>query len=137
MSDPNSQPTPSERDLYAKLGEQLIALRPRAIAASGLETLSFEGQGARTDLFDIGKEYFDRVSQSAYAVICGGSSEWQTIATQGETALIGAFTGLLIAQLGLVATVATALATLIVKIFANSAGKEICAHWKASLPAVA
>lgn len=128
----------AESELYLALGQQLQEVQEDAAANSGLESLQAmtEGRESVADLVKLGQAYFNRISASAYNVVCGsadGSEEWKTLHTQGQTALIGAIAALLVAHLAIMATVASAVAAVIVKVFYDAASKELCSSWKAGL----
>ena len=136
MSD-TSAPVPN--DLYLQLGKQLKDVQENAADESGLESLRSltAGRESVADLVNLGEEYFNRISSSAYDVICGGGAGrqyWDTLYDAGTTALIGAIATLLVAHLALVGAVASAVAAIIVHVFFDAGSKELCSRWKASLP---
>ncbi len=140
MTNQDATAPAADADLFLELGRNLQAVQVKAAATSGLESLRAVGGGyeSAADLVNLGRSYFQRISATAYTIICGsgnGSADWKLLVTQGETALIGAIAALLVAHLALIATVASAVAAIIVKLFFDATSAEFCSHWKASLPA--
>ena len=135
MPDTTSSVLPSDQDLYANLGRQLVTVRATTATEFGVESLRYTGPGLPDDFAGIGKEYFQRISGEAYKAICEGGATWQTIENATQASLVTAFAALIIAHLAIAAVVATAVASLIVGIFFKATGSEICAEWHNTLPA--
>jgi hypothetical protein len=137
VSDPTQIPQADETDLYRTLGQELQELQEGVAKSSGLESVQAmtEGRESVGALINLGRSFFGRISSSAHDVLCGSSDaskDWKSLAGQGETALIGAISALLVAHLALVATVASAVAAIIVKLFFDAASKELCSRWNAA-----
>jgi hypothetical protein len=93
-------------------------------------------------LLDAGRRLFDRINPIAYELLCkplgGEDPETQKILdeaiSQNYTKAAGMLAPVLISGLGLAPTVATLLATLIIKKIANYAATGICETWQKNLP---
>ena len=93
-------------------------------------------------LLEVGRRVFERLNPIAYELLCkplgGEDPETQKILdetiSQNYTKAAGMLAPVLVSGLGLAPTVATLLATLIIKKIANYAATGICETWEKNLP---
>jgi hypothetical protein len=127
----------------AKALELLIGLRTKAIALDpalsdelNLEpSYADQTMGSLDDLTLLGRKILNRWNKELNEVVCGGkggAKDRQAILQSlnlGEAAVVGAVASLLL-SLGLGATIAAAVAALVVKRFIWPAKDELCVAWK-------
>jgi hypothetical protein len=132
--------TLNENELYSVLGARLSAVieDPKKGGELSLEVQMEEGPFDENSFVMIaGKRIFENLSVAAYNLVCGDDEnhkELMVLVDKGTTALAAGIAGLLIAQLGIAAAIATAVAALVVKLFFTAAGKGLCETWKDFLP---
>lgn len=133
----------SEADLYRELGQRLkqIARDPSGSADFDLQVgPQIETLGAVDDIRTFGEQYFNRVNQQVYALICGTETENGAERTRlldafnlGRDAVTSTLAALLVAQLGLAPAIAAVMATLVIKLFFQPAHGAMCDVWKTHL----
>jgi hypothetical protein len=136
----------SEDELYRELG-----LMKRAISndCKGSDNFAMkvhyvaETFGPADRLKEIGQEYFARVSQRAFAIVCGVGSEdaeerklVQNAFQAGMQAVAAATAAALVSALGMAPALAAVVGALVVKIFYDPAYETMCHQWKTHLPAI-
>ncbi len=137
-----------EDQLYEILGSRVAALRQDPSIAGSFDppvtVQEAQQMGFLSDITDLGRRFFDKISAQAYRVVCGSDTdpdyadEHKAVMDaigSGTTAVATALAGLLVAQLALAPAVAAVVAALIVKLFFNSAFQLMCEAWKGALPA--
>lgn len=139
MSEASSLVDKDVSDLYALLGEQVQAHRqdpnapPMLKSAAAVATV----QGLFPDPGAIGLRFFQQVNQEAYNAVCGSDANdpvhkaVDDALDQGVKAVAAAVGGVLAGPLGAVAGV---VAAIVVRLFYNSATKELCPAWKQHFP---
>ena len=140
-----------EDQLVAQIGDRAQAIEDDAagLGTRGIDPASLDSidvnVAARASidprLLEAGQRLFDRVNPLVYDLMCkplGNDPETQKILDEAigknYTQAAGMLAPLLISGLGLAPTVATLVATLIVKKIANYSATAICDTWKQNLP---
>ena len=140
-----------EDQLVAQIGDRAQAIEDDAagLGTRGIDPASLDSidvnVAARASidprLLEAGQRLFDRVNPLVYDLMCkplGNDPETQKILDEAigknYTQAAGMLAPLLISGLGLAPTVATLVATLIVKKIANYTATAICDTWKQNLP---
>lgn len=86
-------------------------------------------------LVDLGKRIFRRWNSALHGFVCNPDSSDQELKDKVFRALTGAeggialLAGVLVSAFGLSLVTATLVATLVVKLFADTAGEEVCKWW--------
>lgn len=126
------------------IGDDVAGLGTRGIDPASLDAIDagVASRGAIDPRFlETGKRLFDRMNPLVYEIMCkplgGEDLETQKILdeaiSQNYTKAAGMLAPVLISGLGLAPTVATLLATLILKKIANYTATGICETWEKSL----
>ena len=133
-----------EEQLYVELG-----IRTRAVAKDPKKGGSFDPDvtydgteiGLLDDVRDFGKRLFRRWIVEVHKLACGSDPDYEKerklLADKlglSEVAVTAALTGILIANFGLAAAIASVIAALIVKLFFRPTYEEFCQVWKEKLP---
>lgn len=131
-------------DDVAGRGTQRGGGDPASLDSIDLEEICDVSSRAPIDpkLLEAGRQLFDRINPIAYQLLCqplgDDDSETQKILdeaiAQNYTKAAGMLAPVLISNLGLAPSVATLLATLIIKKVANYAATAICETWEKNLP---
>ena len=132
------------QDDVAGRGTQKGGADPASLDSIDIEEISGVAARAPIDskLLDAGRRLFARINPMTYELLCkpfgGEDPETQKILdetiSQNYTKAAGMLAPVLVSGLGLAPTVATLLATLIIKKIANYAATGICETWEKNLP---
>jgi hypothetical protein len=131
----------SEDSLYAALGARLRILteNPAVGAQFHIETATVAGlqPKSRKVLAEFGRRYFATVSRLLYGLLCGSGNievksrrELLGKLKLGRVAFVTALSQMMVTHLALMPAIAIVLASLIMNVFVDPAGKIACEVWR-------